>query len=621
MRRYKLRHIIVVSLILFTIWKVLNFKINGEITTYKTTVNPPIHSNEPARSLSRNEGKLLTLSTSFIDIQNATNEEASYRYRAQLNFLKTTQFPLFQSCINFIIFTDDPEWVRLIQSEYYNANVLPSPSLNKSAPPMIRDIFLKSMQTHDSTFYMFANADNIYDISLIQTLRGVLRAVNQGRIRSKLLIVGQRSDLNYKGIIRNQNDVKRLLKYAYLHPPVAKDYFIVTKDSFEWEYFPDFYIGRRWYDSYIVQSAFFNEVELIDATATIGMIHQTKRVGYWSSLNADPGQNDWNLSLLGPDTHSSIRCARYTTQPPFSEVRIVDKQRNLGYLVSPPVSQLYNQMLSDILSLKQTKPKSDFMIIILARDRPNSIRRLLLSLSEADYGEERGDLTVLLDRGRTGAFDIEVLKVLNKFSWNFGNFAVILQQQYTGALQHWMLAWNITCSQEYQALILEDNVVLSPYFYRVLRAAYYTYLKYSYIAGFSLDFPSEFSDNLSFESNIILSEYRYSRAFSPHPRCQKQFIEWYSQHKEEYIMIDRSTRHHTLHSLFKLYLTSQNKVVGYLLDSGGLFATRAVFTILGDDDFLLNLCYLIRNSTVVMDRHLSFKIPQGTFPDLPPLIP
>ena len=619
MRRRKiLKHIAILSIILYTIWK-LAININGKVNTYRTAVNPPIYHYNLKNNWFGNESKLLTLSTSFIGISNRTNEETAYRYTAQLNFLKTTQFPLFQSYINFIIFTEDPEWITLIRSEYVNVNVLPSPSINKSAPPMIRDIFLQSMQLYDSTFYMFANADNIYDISLIQTVRGVLRAVNQGRIRSKLLIVGQRSDLNYKGVIRNQNNIKQLLKYAILHPPVSKDYFIVTKDSFEWEYFPDFFIGRRWYDSYIVQSAFFNEVELIDATFTIRMIHQTKHVGYWSSLNAEETQNDWNLLLLGTDTHSSIKCARYTTQTPFAEVRLYDKQRNVEYSVSSSSSPLHKH-INNILSVEQTKSQSNFLIIILACDRPNSLSRLLLSLSEADYGEEVVDLMVLLDRGRTGAYDIEVINILNKFIWNIGNFAVIMQKKHAGTLQQWISAWNRSFSQRQQTLILEDNVVLSPYFYRVLRSAFYAYSKDSHLAGFSLDLPSKLLQNQRgyVESSIIISEYHYSRAFSPHSMFQKQFTEWYSEHNKEYILIEGSTRYHTYHSLFKLYVTSQNKAIGYLRDTNGDFATHAFLTILGDEDFLLYHCYVYENSTVAMERPLTFKLSQGIFPDFPP---
>ena len=624
MRRIKLlKRICLILIILYTLWK-LNINLNGAVKTYETSINSPIYHNSLKNSCLGNESKLLTLSTSFVDISNRTsNEETAYRYRAQLNFLKTTQFPSFQTYINFIVFTEDAEWVTLIRSEYLNVKVLPSPSLIKFAPPMIRDIFLNTMQSYDSTFYMFANADNVYDFSLIQTVRGVLRAVNQGRIRSKLLIVGQRYDLNYKGVIRDQNQVRQLIKYAIVHPPVAKDYFIVTKDSFEWELFPDFFIGRRWYDSYIVQNAFFNEVELIDATPTIRMIHQIKRVGYWSSLNAEASLNDWNLSLLGVDTHSSIKCARYTTKTPFSEVGLIDKQQNFDYFISSPLIPFHNQLVADILRLKQTKSKSNFLVIILACDRPNSLNRLLLSLSEAHYGEEKVDLMVLLDIGRTGAFDIEVLKILNKFSWNSGNFDVLMEQKHAGALQQWILAWNISFSQRNQTLILEDDVVLSPYFYKVLKSAFSAYSKVSYLAGFSLDLPSTLRDNIigHVESNIVLSDYHYSRAFSPHPKFQKQFIEWYSEYSRDYILMEGSTGYHNYHSLFKLYVISQNIAIGYLMDYSGDFATRAFFTILGNEEFLLDSCYLFEKSTIAKERPLTINVPQGFFPEYPPSIP
>ena len=121
----------------------------------------------------RNASKLLTLSTTFVDISNKSpNEETTYRYNAQLNFLKTTQFQSFKSYVNFIVFTNDPVWINLVQTEYESVKVLPIPSLTQSTPPpLTRDIFLNTIQAYNTPFYMYANGDNLYDSSLIETIR------------------------------------------------------------------------------------------------------------------------------------------------------------------------------------------------------------------------------------------------------------------------------------------------------------------------------------------------------------------------------------------------------------------------------------------------------------------
>ena len=70
---------------------------------------------------------------------------------------------------------------------------------------------------------MYANGDNLYDFSLIHTINGVMSAVKSGTIRSKLLIVGQRFDLDYKGTIQQEYEIGNLHVRSKIHPPVAKD--------------------------------------------------------------------------------------------------------------------------------------------------------------------------------------------------------------------------------------------------------------------------------------------------------------------------------------------------------------------------------------------------------------
>ena len=124
--------------------------------------NTPLPVNKPFKydlqeSWWSNTSKLLTLSTTFVDISNKSpNEETSYRYNAQLNFLKTTQFQSFKSYVNFIVFTDDPIWINLIRSEHQNVKILPIPSTNKPTPPLVRDIFLNTIQSYNTPFYMYA---------------------------------------------------------------------------------------------------------------------------------------------------------------------------------------------------------------------------------------------------------------------------------------------------------------------------------------------------------------------------------------------------------------------------------------------------------------------------------
>ena len=226
-------------------------------------------------------GKLITLFVTFVDNSGENlNEAESYRRLAQMNFLQTSNFPNLKAKVFFVIYTNSSYWLEVIATKYPHVHTLP---LRQRAPfnvPLIKDLVMQTMEKSNTPFYMYANADNIYDSSLIRTVTAILNAMQFGLLRSKLLVIGHRSNVVPKRMIQDENEVAELKKIAQPNKPFAKDYIIFTSDTFDWVSFPDLLIARQFWDSYIVDYAFHNEIQVIDATATISLVHQTFQLGY-----------------------------------------------------------------------------------------------------------------------------------------------------------------------------------------------------------------------------------------------------------------------------------------------------------------------------------------------------
>jgi hypothetical protein len=83
----------------------------------------------------------------------------------------------------------------------------------------------------------------------------------------------------------------------------AQDYFIVTRDTFDWQNIPDFVVGRPAFDNWFVDHIHHDEANasLIDASETIIAIHQSGKLGDKSSFQGiekkDPKDAYWNRDL------------------------------------------------------------------------------------------------------------------------------------------------------------------------------------------------------------------------------------------------------------------------------------------------------------------------------------
>lgn len=128
-------------------------------------------------------------------------------------------------------------------------------------------------------------------------------------------------------------------------------------------------------------------------------------------------------------------------------------------------------------------------IVLVAYNRPDSLKRLLKSLAQADYtGYEGIPLVISIDYSDC----TQVSKLADNFSWEFGSKEIIKHEKNLGLKAHIISCGDLT--QKYDAVIvLEDDLLVSPAFYDYTCKAINFYKSSFYVSGISL-YSYEFNE-------------------------------------------------------------------------------------------------------------------------------
>ena len=124
----------------------------------------------------------------------------------------------------------------------------------------------------------------------------------------------------------------------------------------------------------------------------------------------------------------------------------------------------------------------DIPIVVVTYNRPQSLKRLLLSLSNANYQPNRSiDLIISIDYSD----DISCAIVARQFNWEFGKKTILEHKHRLGLKEHIIRCGDISLDHD-GILLLEDDLIVSPSFYNFAIAASQYYIHNDYIAGISL---------------------------------------------------------------------------------------------------------------------------------------
>lgn len=120
-------------------------------------------------------------------------------------------------------------------------------------------------------------------------------------------------------------------------------------------------------------------------------------------------------------------------------------------------------------------------IVVVAYNRPTSLRRILQSISEADFRGRCVPLIISIDNSGSDA----CLTVASEFHWEAGPKVVKHAEQRLGLKQHVLRVGDLV--YEYGAIIvLEDDLLVSPAFYQYALGAVEAYASDPVVAGISL---------------------------------------------------------------------------------------------------------------------------------------
>ena len=170
----------------------------------------------------------------------------------------------------------------------------------------------------------------------------------------------------------------------------------------------------------------------------------------------------------------------------------------------------------------------NFTVHILTWNRPHSFQRLITSLKQSHYDLDEINLAIHIDGGKDNNKTIKEAKLVH---WPFGEKVLYLSQKRKGLAYAWFSAWFPTQNDKF-AIILEDDILLSPVWYKWLKKAWENYSYRDDIAGISLQrqrlIPYKPAKIMEIVNNHepFLFPLVGSIGFSPHPIRWRQFLSW-----------------------------------------------------------------------------------------------
>ncbi|XP_029644780.1 uncharacterized protein LOC115218909 isoform X2 [Octopus sinensis] len=183
--------------------------------------------------------------------------------------------------------------------------------------PVLKAMILEVLASFtDHDFYGYANADILFDESLINTLKSIKKKLPQNR---PILIVGQRTNVKFTNstYIVNSYNIRKIAESGILMRGIAIDYFI-TNRHFPWNQIFDFVIGRSRYDNWLIAFANSQNMTLIDATESLTAVHQTTSDGNYAGWRHPNKYCNVAIIKANPPkfkmTWGSTVCAPYYTK-------------------------------------------------------------------------------------------------------------------------------------------------------------------------------------------------------------------------------------------------------------------------------------------------------------------
>lgn len=111
----------------------------------------------------------------------------------------------------------------------------------------------------------------------------------------------------------------------------------------------------------------------------------------------------------------------------------------------------------------------DLRIIVLTFDRPQSLWKCLERLDQVDTMGDKAILEIWIDVDNFNYVNSEVLHIAESFIWSHGPTNVHIRKKHLNVAFQWLYCWRPKANSKEIAVIIEDDVDVSQFFYRYLK--------------------------------------------------------------------------------------------------------------------------------------------------------
>ena len=208
---------------------------------------------------------------------------------------------------------------------------------------------------------------------------------------------------------------------------------------------------------------------------------------------------------------------------PYSVSKALDINVRNGFLLGN----------SSYLAYQPYPDEVDLRIIVMVYDRATSLRKCLNSLQDVDYLGDSVSIHIWIDRQAvSNTIPMASYLVAKKFHFKKGQYYVHIHPRHMGIQGQWLYTYRPRTGSKEIVLFLEDDMTVSPFFYRWLKPAQNLYYNRTDISGYSLSYPRMAHGNgnpliIPKIYNVYLYRVICTWAFSPHPRSWRKFQEWF----------------------------------------------------------------------------------------------
>ena len=173
------------------------------------------------------------------------------------------------------------------------------------------------------------------------------------------------------------------------------------------------------------------------------------------------------------------------------------------------------------------------VIVAVAYDRAESLRRLLFSIGKAEYKEKDIRLIISIDYKNNNN---DVIEVAEKFIWKYGEKKIVTHSSNLGLRRHILECGNYAI-QYGAAIILEDDLLVAPDFYTYAKAAQNFYKEEERIAGVALyshewnEYARKRFTPIADGNDVYFAQYSITWGQCWTSKQWKGFVEWYERNE------------------------------------------------------------------------------------------